>query len=370
MLHFACPAANCTLVQDFAARVHAAPSACRLAASPEEGRMKNQGLNRAARPAIGRVGQIGLACIGIASGLLAAPAQATEGALGRPVSGTTVQANGGIVPPEPGLVVNFSQIYLDGSIDGSRQVPVIGRISNGIDAEISFTLATLMKVWDTGPGAWNYASSITVPYVWTKVNANAAAGGQQGAVQDTASNLFDLYFAPIIAGYHFSQTEHLALSFNIWAPTGHYDPTQLANPSLNNWTFVPQVAYTRIDPASGWQLDAVANLQFYTRNKDTDYQNAPLFTLDVMGTRKFANGVGAGLILGTVQQLGDDRGPTADRLNGFRGNDWALGPVVSYDTKLSGGAPLSMSLRWVPTISSKNRLDSRKTVMATATLVF
>ena len=64
------------------------------------------------------------------------------------------------------------------------------------------------------------------------------------------------------------------------------------------------------------------------------------------------------------------RGPTADKLNGFRGYDWALGPIVSYDTKLGGAAPLSMSLRWVPTVSSKNRIDSRKTVMATATLIF
>ncbi|MGO4395082.1 transporter [Variovorax sp. M-6] len=307
---------------------------------------------------------------GLALGLCAAGVSATEGGLGRPVSGTTVQANGGIVPPEPAWIVNFSQIYLDGSIGGSRLVPLVGQTSIGIDAKISFTMATAMKVWDTGPGAWNFASSITVPYVWTEVNANLTAGARQGASKDTASNLFDLYFSPIIAGYHFSKTEHVALSFNIWAPTGKYDPANLANPSLNNWTFVPQAAYTRIFPEGGWQLDAVANFQFYTRNKDTDYQNAPQFALDLMGTKKFGNGVSAGLILGTVQQLGHDSGPTADKLDGFRGYDWAFGPIVSYDTKLSGGSPLSMSLRWVPTISSKNRIDSRKTVMATATLVF
>ncbi|WP_371319772.1 transporter [Variovorax sp. dw_308] len=307
---------------------------------------------------------------GLAMGLCGMAANATEGGLGRPVSGTTVQASGGIVPPEPVWAVNFSEIYLDGSIGGSRLVPLVGQTSIGIDAKISFTLATVMKVWDTGPGQWNFASSITVPYVYEKINANLTTGARQGNAQDVASNAFDLYFSPIIAGYHFSQTEHMALSFNFWAPTGKYDPANLANPSLNNWTFVPQIAYTRIFPESGWQLDAVANLQFYTRNKDTDYKNAPLFAMDVMGVKKFSNGVGAGLIVGTVQQIGGDSGPTADRLNGFKGHDWALGPVVSYDTKLGGKAPLSMSLRWVPTVSSKNRIDSRKTVMATATLIF
>ena len=102
----------------------------------------------------------------------------------------------------------------------------------------------------------------------------------------------------------------------------------------------------------------------------TDYRNAPLFGMDVMARRKFDNGVSAGLIVGTQQQLGNDSGPTADRLNGFKGRDWVLGPIVTYDRKLPGERSLSLSLRWVPTISSKNRLDSNDTVMATAALIF
>jgi hypothetical protein len=92
--------------------------------------------------------------------------------------------------------------------------------------------------------------------------------------------------------------------------------------------------------------------------------------MDVMGRKIFSNGVSAGLILGTIQQLGSDSGPTADRLNGFKGRDWALGPILTYDTKLADKRSLSLSLRWVPTISSTKRLDSNDTVMATATLVF
>jgi hypothetical protein len=111
-------------------------------------------------------------------------------------------------------------------------------------------------------------------------------------------------------------------------------------------------------------------VQFYTRNGATDYQNAPLFTLDVMALKRFGNGVGVGLIVGTVQQIGGDSGPTADKLNGFRGYDWSVGPIVTYDTKIASKTPLSMSLRWVPTVASKNRLSSTATIMATATVAF
>ena len=296
---------------------------------------------------------------------------ATEGALGRQVTGTNVQPNAGIVSPEPIWAVNFAQIYLDGKIGGSREVPVGGRTSLGLDGKVAFTLATVLKTWDTGPGGWNFASSFTLPYVWTKVNSTLTGpGGRSAGDSDTASGLFDLYFSPIIAGYHFSETSHMALSLNIWAPTGKYNADNMANPSLNNWTFIPRVAYTKIFPESGFQIDTVAGVQFYTRNNATDYKNAPVFSWDVMGRKTFSNGVSAGLVLGTQQQLGSDEGPTADRLNGFKGRDWALGPIVTYDRKLADKRSLSLSLRWVPTISSTNRLDSTSTVMGTATVVF
>lgn len=212
---------------------------------------------------LGSKGNLGAASrsgLVLAMGLCCLTTHAAEGALGRPISGTSMVANAGIVPPEPVTVVNFGEIYFDGSISGGRLVPLVGQTSLDVDAKVAFTLATLLKVWDTGPGAWNFASSITLPYVWTQVNATLTAGPRQAGAQDTASNLFDLYVTPITAGYHFSKTEHVALSFNIWAPTGRYDKNALANPSLNNWTFIPQVAYTRILPEQGLQFDAVAGL--------------------------------------------------------------------------------------------------------------
>jgi hypothetical protein len=294
---------------------------------------------------------------------------ATEGALGRPISGTSVSPNIGIVPPEPEWIFNLNQIHFDGSLSNSKAAPIAGSVGLGIDATLDFSMATLMKVWKTKTGRWNFASSFTLPYLATDVESQLTTNRFSGEKKQSAEGLFDLYFAPVIAGYHFSQTEHVALSLNIWAPTGDYDPDRLANTGLNTWTFVPQVAYTHIFPAQGLQLDAVTALQFYTRNDDTDYKNAPLFTLDVMGRKVWSSGVGAGVVIGTVQQLGDDKGDTADSLNGFRGRDWSAGPILTYDTKV-GSSSLSLGLRWIPTVSSEKRLDSNDTVMGSITVVF
>jgi len=297
-------------------------------------------------------------------------AHAVEGGLGRPISGTLVAPNVGVVPPEPVWLTNVGEIWLDGSIGNNHEVPVAGQTSVGLDAKVAITLATALKVWDTGPGAWNFASGATVSYVWTEVTATLANQSLQGSQTQSASGLFDLYFTPVVAGYHVSRDEHVALSFNIWAPTGSYESTRIANTGLNTWTFIPQLAYTKLWPDTGWEFDAVSTVQFYTRNKDTDYQNAPLLTLDLMGLRRFGNGWSAGVIIGTVQQLGKDSGPMADKLGGFVGYDWAAGPILTYDTKLAEKMPLSLSLRWVPTIASGNRLNSPSTAMGTVTLLF
>ncbi|WP_431311437.1 transporter [Paraburkholderia aromaticivorans] len=55
-------------------------------------------------------------------------------------------------------------------------------------------------------------------------------------------------------------------------------------------------------------------MQFYPTNTATDYHNAPLFTLDIMASKRFANGLGVGLVAGTVQQLGNDSGQ--ERIHG------------------------------------------------------
>jgi hypothetical protein len=85
----------------------------------------------------------------VASLLVCEESSATEGGLGRPVAGASVMPDGGVVSPEPLTIVNLSEIYLDGSIGANREVPIAGKTSLGIDGQVAFTLATLMKVWDT-----------------------------------------------------------------------------------------------------------------------------------------------------------------------------------------------------------------------------
>ena len=81
-------------------------------------------------------------------GLVFADAEATEGAMGRPLTGMQITPFSGLVPATPGMQWSFGYLHYTGDIGASRQVPIAGRVSLGLKADIDLVAAT-----GDGPGA-------------------------------------------------------------------------------------------------------------------------------------------------------------------------------------------------------------------------
>ena len=309
--------------------------------------------------------------ITLGSGMLvsmAPTAFAVEGALGRPISGATIMPYAGVVPPLPGFAVAVGETYYSGSIGGTATVPVGQNLTLGIDLKASFTPITALYIWNTGTTNWNFASAFSLPIAWLEADANISVGPRTGHVRDSTFGLFDVAFVPVSASYHFSQTEHLALNFTIWAPSGEYDPGSLANLSMNTWTFIPGVAYTKIFPEANIELSGSWATTFDTENKATDYQNGILSDLELMAVKRFKNGLGVGLVSSWIHQITDDQGTTADTLNGFRGRAFGVGPAFTYSTHV-GKCHLDFNARWVHEFENKNYVEGNM-FMLNATLKF
>ncbi|AMO21783.1 transporter [Ramlibacter solisilvae] len=279
-------------------------------------------------------------------------ALATEGGGGRPITGQQIAEGAGVVPPEPGFVVTLASIYYDGELKAGKQVPLIGAVSSGMDSRVSYNLANLTYVWNTGPGRWNFASGIGLPLQYTDIRASLTTPRAGIGTSDSSTQLSDLYLMPISAGYHISKTEHFSLSLPIYAPTGAYDVNRLANAGQNTWTFMPSVGYTRLGEAS--EFSALAAFEFYTPNHATDYHSGVLFRLDALWTTKVAAAWQLGVAGGWIEQVTDDKGATADRLDGFRGRSIGLGPIANWTGKL-WNMPGTFSVRWVPEFEARNR---------------
>jgi hypothetical protein len=281
--------------------------------------------------------------------LVATTAHATEGGVGRPITGDQITPYAGIVPPTFDWIVTFATIYYQGSLGASKSIPVAGTVTAGLNYQVLYTIANLVKTWGITAGGWNFASSFGVPFQYT--NASSFHGLLPN---DHATQFADIFFTPVVAGYHLTKTDHVALSVQIYAPTGAYNTSQIANAGQNTWTFTPTVAYTHLIPSQNIELSANYGLEFYTPNGQTHYHNAPLSVLDLLALKRFEGGWGVGVVGGWIQQLGDDTGGIADVLGGTSGHSLGIGPMVTWSGKV-GKTPVSATFRWVNEFEASRR---------------
>jgi hypothetical protein len=273
--------------------------------------------------------------------IYAQPASATEGGIGRPITGQQVMPYSGIVPPTSDWILSFTTIYYEGSLGASKTIPIAGTVTAGLNYQVLYNLVNAVKTWGITAGGWNFASSFGVPFQYT--NASSFHGLLP---DDHATQFADIFFTPVIAGYHLTKTDHVALSVQIYAPTGAYSTSRLANAGQNTWTFTPTIGYTHLIPSQDIELSVNYGVEFYTPNSQTEYHNAPISVLDVLALKRFKSGWGVGLVGGWIQQLGNDTGGVAELTGGASGYSVGLGPMVTWSGKLSK-TPVSATLRWV-----------------------
>jgi hypothetical protein len=294
-----------------------------------------------------------LACV---VGFASTSAVATEGALGRTITGTQITPYVGIIPPTPGLQFSFNFANYSGNIGASKTVPIGGLTALNLHANVDIYSLTGAYIWDTKPGRWNFASMLTLSYINTDVSADLSLGRLNGRATDSSSGMYDLYFAPVIASYHVSEVEHWSFGVYIYAPTADYTKGQLANNGLNIWTFTPAVGYTHLFQKGTLELSALAGVDIYTKNTATDYSNGSVFHLDGLLMKRTASGWGFGAAGGWIEQIDDDTGPTADRLNGFKGRALSLGPAIDFTKSWSKTDKVSITLRYLKEFDVKNRI--------------
>jgi hypothetical protein len=276
-------------------------------------------------------------------------ALATESGVGRPITGQQVTPYEGIIPPTDDWIITLATIYYQGSLGASKTIPVAGTVTAGLNYQVMYAIVNAVHTWGITEAGWNFASAFGVPLQYS--NASSFHGLLPS---DHGTQFADLFFTPIAAGYHFTKTDHIALSVQIYAPTGAYNPDRLANAGQNTWTFTPTVAYTKLLPVENIELTANYGVEFYTPNDKTGYHNAPVSVLDLLALKRFSNGWGIGIVGGWIQQLGNDSGNLANLLDGAVGNSVGLGPMVTWSGK-AFSTPVSATLRWVNEFSATNR---------------
>lgn len=279
---------------------------------------------------------------------------ATEGGIGRPITGMQVQPLNGLLPVEEGGVLTLSSIYYDGNFERSRNVPIAGKVTGGLDYEVSYNMLNGVFVWNTNE-KWSLATTVGIPVQYTKIDAYLNNFNRE----ESSTKIGDAMFSPLMVNYHLNPIMHALFGVSIYAPTGSYDADKLSNAGQNTWTFVPNVAFTTILPKMNAEITTNMAYEIYSKNDKTDYTNGDIFRFDLLGLKRFGelggDGMGVGAVFGLIEQTTKDEGALADRLNGFKGRSLGAGPIFTYDKKLSKTSGISASLRGIYEFDVKNR---------------
>lgn len=283
--------------------------------------------------------------------LLPTAAMATEAAMGRYTPGLFAMPGAGIVPPMPNVYWQSSSFAYFGSAGKDLEIPVGGTTQFGLSGDIIATSITGLWVPDIKLGDnLTLAISGTLPVGYMSAKANL---GQQES-SDNITGLGDIMLAPTI-GWH-QGTDFFSAALRIYAPTGVWEKGALANIGLNYWTFSPTLAYTHLEPALGLDFSVAAGLDINTENTATDYTSGMMAHVDASLSKKFENNVGIGVFASALLQVTKDTGRLADRLDGFEGRSYAIGPMLTYAAG-SKESPVNFSLTWAPEFGVKNRLE-------------
>ncbi|MBB6222873.1 SphA family protein [Rhizobium leguminosarum] len=161
--------------------------------------------------------------------------------------------------------------------------------------------------------------------------------------------LGDIQIMPLMLQWNAPPNLFVNASLQVQAPTGSYDVNEPFNVGTNHWAIAPLVGLTYLTD-SGFEISSRIELNFNTKNPDTDYTSGVEYKQEFAVGQHFGPWtLGAGGYV--YQQLSDDTGPTAG--DGNRGRVMALGPAISF---FEPGLPV-MSLHAYREFAAENRAE-------------
>lgn len=293
--------------------------------------------------------------------LNAAPSMALEAiAATGPIGGSDIRS--ALLPP-PGLYGAGVGVWTpvgdlmlpSGAVPGSGNSVIAG--------------AGLLYVYDTKLLGGSLASSFFAGYQTTCFGVKAAGS------RPCASGLLDSWSDLLLWSFFFPNENPsnrqggvlpipygLAVQFGMGAslPTGPYAATAPINVGSNFWDFAPNIAVTYTMPnifgqflGQATEISVRAFYHYYTENNDTNYQTAPVLSVDFALTQRWDSWQ-FGLAGTAYTQVGNDKisgvvvapdGRTASRVN--------VGPLLSYDF-IAANRPWNVTAKAMFGVESNN----------------
>ena len=195
-------------------------------------------------------------------------------------------------------------------------------------------------------------------------------------LSETSSTSYtDTLIRPIDLGWHMKKADVTA-GFQLYAPTGKYEPGESGNTGKGMWTYEPYLGTTLyFDEKRSVSLATTAFWEFHGKKKDTDVTVGRILTLEGGFGKSF---LGGGLVIGaayyaqwklTEDELGSFElpgGGTVDAELVNKHRVFAFGPDVTLPVATKSKLIALVNLRYFWESGARSKTEgSTFTVMAT-----
>jgi hypothetical protein len=177
-----------------------------------------------------------------------------------------------------------------------------------------------------------------------------------GSEEGSYTGVSDLVITPISLGWHLGQFHIMAFG-NVYAPVGSYNPNRRLNTGLNRVAIEPNLAVTWLQPQYGQEVSISMGYTVNFQNPATHYTTGNEFHLEYFLGQHLPKGFALGLAGYIYQQVTADTGSGA-KLGAFHGQTIALGPCLTFNTKIAGHA-VGLNARYYNELKVVNRFDGQ-----------
>ena len=262
------------------------------------------------------------------------------------------------VPATPSFIARLNILNYQGKYSHSLPFSGIDAAGVKVDSQALGLTMVYRPHFDIGKN-WSYAFGGTIPYVNMRVSAEVQTPDSTTTEQrtETASGLGDIMIMPLMLNQMISSSFNVNYRVSIYAPTGEYEVSKLANVGKNFWTIEPTIAGVYLGKESGIEASFFAGIDFNSENKVTQYKSGSQGHIEGTLAQHFPLWKGLAGIGATgfyYHQLTGDSGEGAT-YGDFKAQSLGAGPVISYVHNV-GKTELLAELKWLHEFETKRRV--------------